>query len=302
MIKLFECFAGYGGASWGLTLAQIPFKCVGYSEIKNSAIKVYNKNFPGTTNFGDITKIDWSQVPDFDLLTGGFPCQDVSTQGKQDLSIGRTILINNLIEALKIKQPKYFLFENVSAIEQSKFKDFLLQVERDLRVVGYVVYRKLLKSCEYGSPQARERVFFIGFRKDIAKPFGYVPFPAPIEDFKIVNDILDKPNEVLRRKDKIIKLGQWKPSNFESRNNLIACNGLYPTLVCVDEQRRIKTTCGELYKLNEKELFRLQGFFNDEIDLTDLSYNQCVNLSGDGWDVNLIKQIFLKMDLKGSLF
>jgi DNA (cytosine-5)-methyltransferase 1 len=297
MIKVFECFAGYGGASWGLKFANIEYECVGFSEIKKSAIKCYETNFPNTKNFGDITLINWREVPDFDLLTGGFPCQDVSTQGKQDLSIGRTILINNLIEALQIKQPKYFLFENVSAIEQAKFKDFLLKVERDLRNAGYVVYRRLLKSCEHGSPQARERVFFIGFRKDIAQPFGFNPYPDPRTDFVVANDILDKPGDV-RKKSEIIKCGQWKESAFECRNNIIESRGFYPTLCCVDEERRLKLADGTLYKLSEKELFRLQGFFKDEINLDGLSYNQAIDLSGDGWDVNLIKQIFLKMGLK----
>jgi len=309
IIKLFECFAGYGGASFGLKLANIPFKCVGWSEIKPSAIKCYKNNhceieetidgeqIEHPLNYGDITKINWKSVEDFDLLTGGFPCQDVSTQGKQDLTIGRTILINNLIEALTIRKPKYFLFENVSAIQQEKFRPFLLKVERDLREAGYVVYRCLLKSVEYGSPQARERVFFIGIRKDITKPFGWNPYPNSKTDFVSTNDILDNKEE-LRNKCKIIKCGQWKESAFECRNTIINPCGFYPTLCCVDEERRIKRINGNLYKLNEKELFRLQGFFKDEINLNGLSYNQCVDLSGDGLDVNLIKQIFEKMELK----
>jgi DNA (cytosine-5)-methyltransferase 1 len=299
VLKLFECFAGYGGASWGLKLANIDYECVGYSEIKKSAIKCYETNFSNTKNFGDITLINWHEVPDFDLLTGGFPCQDVSTQGKQDLSIGRTVLINNLIEALKIKQPKYFLFENVSAIEQEKFRDFLLKVERDLKNSGYQVYRQLLKSVEHGSPQARERVFFIGYRKDIIKPFGFTPYPKHNCQVSVTNDILDKPlfmTSKHRRKPGIIKLGQWKESVFESRNNIIDCLGYYPTLCTIDEQRRVKIE-NDLYKLNNKELFRLQGFFKDEINISNLSYSQCIDLSGDGWDVNLVKQIFLAMEM-----
>lgn len=298
MLKLFECFAGYGGASWGLKLAEIPFECVGYSEIKKTAIQCYNQNFSNVKNFGDITLINWNETPDFDLLTGGFPCQDVSTQGKQDLTIGRTILINNLIQALKIKQPKYFLFENVSAIEQDKFREFLLQVERDLRNSGYVVYRRLLKSVEHGSPQTRERVFFIGFRKDLAKPFGFNPYPNPSNDFKIINDILENPDSNVIRKARYILFGQWKPSPFESRNRLFSIEGYAPTLVCTDEERRVKRLNGELHRFTPKELFRLQGFFNDEINIDGLSYSACIDLSGDGWDVNLIKQIFICMGLK----
>ena len=78
ILKVLEMFSGYGGASWSLKKANIDFECVGISEIKKSAIQCYNQNFPNIKNFGDITKIVIEDLPDFDLLTGGFPCQDVS--------------------------------------------------------------------------------------------------------------------------------------------------------------------------------------------------------------------------------
>jgi DNA (cytosine-5)-methyltransferase 1 len=72
MIRTFEAFAGYGGGSFALQKAQIDFECVGYSEIDKNAIKCYDLNHPNIKNFGDITKINPRDIPDFDLFTGGF--------------------------------------------------------------------------------------------------------------------------------------------------------------------------------------------------------------------------------------
>ena len=87
-LKLFEAFAGYGGASFALKKAGIDFECIGYSEIDKYAIECYDKNHSDIRNYGDISKINPEEIPDFDLFTGGFPCQDVSIAGKRDLNKG----------------------------------------------------------------------------------------------------------------------------------------------------------------------------------------------------------------------
>ena len=81
-IRVFEGFAGYGGAAFALKRANIPHTIVGYSEILPDAIELYELNHKNIKNFGDITKIDPKEIPDFDLFTGGFPCQAFSTAGK----------------------------------------------------------------------------------------------------------------------------------------------------------------------------------------------------------------------------
>ena len=82
IIRVFEGFAGYGGASFGLKKAKIPHRVIGYSDIEQEAIDLYEYNFPNIKNYGDITQIDETKLPDFDLFTGGFPCQPFSTVGK----------------------------------------------------------------------------------------------------------------------------------------------------------------------------------------------------------------------------
>src|SRR3990167_11375999 len=141
LIKHFCAFAGYGGCSFALKKANINHQTIGMSEIDKYAIQCYNQNFSGIKNYGDIAKIDWSQVPDFDLLTGGFPCGDISLAGKKDLSKGRSILVFELIKVLKEKQPKYFLFENVPGILTKNFKPFLRECENGFKQEGYQVKR-----------------------------------------------------------------------------------------------------------------------------------------------------------------
>lgn len=162
MIKIFEGFAGYGGASFGLTKANVEFECVGYSEIDKGAIKCYEQNHKGK-NYGDITKINPNDLPDFDLFTGGFPCQDVSVAGDRDLSKGRTNLYLEIIRIVSVKKPKYLLLENVKGllsmeIDEGKLID---KIVRDLQKIGYGVAWKVLNSKDYGIPQNRERVWFV---------------------------------------------------------------------------------------------------------------------------------------------
>jgi len=187
MIRLFSCFAGYGTDNFALKQLGIPYELVGFSEIDKYAIQCFQQNHGGE-NYGDITKIDWNLVPDFDLLTGGFPCQDVSVAGHQDLSRGRSILGFELTKALQMKQPRYFLFENVKGILSKKFEPFLSELLKQWESCGYKIYYKLLNTKDFGIPQNRERVFFVGFRKDIEQEFK---FPEK-EELKIfIKDVLE---------------------------------------------------------------------------------------------------------------
>lgn len=190
MLKVFDCFAGYGGAEFALKKAGIEHFCVGFSEIDKFAIQCFQQNHCGE-NYGNIAKINWKEVPDFDLLTGGFPCQDISNAGKQDLSKGRSILGLELARALREKQPKYFLFENVAAIQQEKFKEFLREMENQFKRAGYQVFRKCLNTKNFGVPQNRERVWFVGYRNDLRKEFGFTPFPQEIGCTLRLKDILE---------------------------------------------------------------------------------------------------------------
>lgn len=178
MIRLFEMFAGYGGASFALKKAGVDFECVGYSEIDKFAIQCYEQNHTKqgyvqdsllmrkVPNFGDCTKIVPEELPDFDLLTGGFPCQSFSVAGKGKGELDpRGTLFFDIIRIAEVKKPKYMLLENVKGLTTKKHKATFDKMLSELDRIGYHVHHKVLNSKDFGIPQNRERVFFACFRK-----------------------------------------------------------------------------------------------------------------------------------------
>jgi len=286
-IRLFEMFAGYGGASFALKKANIPFECVGFSEIKTNAKKLYMQNHKGY-NYGDCTQINPNELPDFDLLTGGFPCQDVSIAGKNDLRKGRTILFNEIIRIAEIKQPNYMLLENVKGITFKNHKLFFEYVKNELKRLGYYVQIRLLKSSDYGTPQKRERVFFICSKNNTMVTLTKTPLLYKLKD--LLDDIVDE-KYYLKEAD------LWKLENKRYRFYNITDNCIN-TLTAGHlrgwDDPRIKI--GNRYRyLTPKERFRFMGFFNDEINIDGLSESGSADLSGNGWDINLVSKIFKEM-------
>lgn len=221
MIKLLDTFAGVGGFHLALERAiwKENMECVGFSEIDKFAKQTYLHRFPWTTDFGDITKIDIQNLPDFDLLTGGFPCQDVSVAWKQNLDGGRTVLVEYLLQMLEIKKPKYFVFENVKWLVWKRFKEFYNSILERIKEAWYIVQVQVLNTKDYGIPQNRERVFMVG-----SLDFSIISFNFPYKQkLKIfLKDILeDEVDEKYYLSDKFIKMltkhserHEWKGSWF----------------------------------------------------------------------------------------
>ena len=158
MIKYFSMFSGIGGFELGLQNSKHDFQCAGFSEIDPYAVSIYEKNFPNHINYGDATKIRTEELPDFDFLVGGFPCQAFSVAGKRrGFDDTRGTLFFEIAHVLKDKRPRYFLLENVRGLlshEKGKTFQTILKVLSDL---GYVVQWTLLNSADFKVPQRRER-------------------------------------------------------------------------------------------------------------------------------------------------
>lgn len=170
-IKYFSTFSGIGGFELGIEQAAeelgLQVECVGFSEIDKFAESVYKKHFKNARNYGNIKEIKTEELPDFDLLVGGFPCQDVSIMGKRaGLAGERTGLFYELTRIINDKKPKYFVFENVKGLLSSnKGKDFK-QVLQALKGLGYEVQWRIFDSQYFKSPQHRERVILVGFLRE----------------------------------------------------------------------------------------------------------------------------------------
>ena len=194
-LKVFTAFSGYDSQCMALDRLGINYELVGWSEIDPFAIKAHNAVFPqyADRNYGDISKIDWSKVPDFDLFTYSSPCQDVSVAGLQrgiEKGSGtRSSLLWECEKAIMAKRPKYLLFENVKALISHQFIKPFNQWQLTLSKLGYDNFTKVLNAKDFGVPQNRERVFMVSMRRDDINNHYYFPKPAKLT--KCVGDILE---------------------------------------------------------------------------------------------------------------
>lgn len=171
-LKVFTAFSGYDSQCMALdrlkeSFPDFDYELVGWSEIDKYAIEAHNAVYPqwAERNYGDISKIDWDTVPDFDLFTYSFPCQDISSAGKQrglqEGSGTRSSLLWECKKAIELKKPKWLLMENVKALVSKKFKPFFLEWDAYLRGLGYSNFSQVLDAKDYGIPQHRERLFMV---------------------------------------------------------------------------------------------------------------------------------------------
>ena len=200
-LRVFEAFAGYGSQSLAFKYLQenhpeFDFKIVGYSEIEPSAIQAYRLlhgwDIP---NFGDVTRIDWNEVPDFDFISWSSPCQDFSNaglrKGGEEGSGTRSSLIFQEKRMLAVKKPKYVMLENVKGLLSEKMRKYFFQYLRDLDSFGYTSFYKVLNSKDYGIPQNRERIFVISILRTEDDPNPEYHFPSPIKLETTVEDMLE---------------------------------------------------------------------------------------------------------------
>lgn len=239
-LRVFEAFAGYGSQCLALErlkrdLPDFDYRLVGWSEIDKYAITAHNALHPEATdlNLGDISKIDWEKVPDFDLFTYSWPCTDVSTGGKQagftEGSGTRSSLLWECRTAIAVKRPKYLLMENVKALVSDKFAPGLKKWILWLQHQGYRNYAKVLNARDYGVPQNRERVFMVSILDDGGETEPYY-FPKPFQSEKRLKHVLednvdesyylpdDKVTKIIARcEERLAEMCGLKPKNTEGK-------------------------------------------------------------------------------------
>lgn len=213
MLNVLSLFSGIGAFEKALDNLGIPYNLLAYCEIDKHASKAYSliHDVPEEKNLKDVTKIDILDIDErVDLITYGFPCQDISNAGKQKGFTdenGERTRSGLFFEALRIIEdysPKFAIAENVKALTSKKFTEEFKIVLESLEEAGYNNYYQVLNAKDYGIPQNRERVFIISIRKDIDKGFMF-PDPIPLElrlkdmledqvddSFYLSNEILEK--------------------------------------------------------------------------------------------------------------
>lgn len=203
-MKYFSLFTGIGGLDYGLADWC---ECVGFSDIKKTSIEIYKKHYPNHKNYGDITEINYSELPDFDILTGGFPCQSFSLAGLRkgftDKKGKKGQMIFYIYDLIMAKKPKYVVLENVKGIYNHNNGKTFESVVKLLTFAGYNVRVLLLNALNYGSAQNRERIIFLCSLDKFEKKI-----PEIIDNTKIFRDIREKDGEFIfidyeKHKDKI---------------------------------------------------------------------------------------------------
>ena len=287
------------------------------SEFDKFASALLAQNFPKVKNWGDITTIDPNDLPDFDMFTGGFPCQPFSSAGlqlgEQD-KYGRGTLFYHIARICAVKKPKYLLLENVKGLTQKKFAEFFDMIKSSLREIGYgeIAYA-VLNSKDYGIPQNRERLWIFAKLGGLPENFNIVP--PKIELNKRFGDFLDKevPSELylseaqiahLKVKHNIDSFLVEEPLCFDVYNKKIKKDAICITITQPEHNslRVIETPKDGkeiVRKMSVDEQFRFMGFEDGELNYEGHSYSQMSKRAGNGWDVNLVgillKHIFSQL-------
>ena len=352
VLRVFEGFAGYGGGSFALKRikkqnSKFNYEVVAYSEIDKYASELFDANHKGKNgrpikNYPDITMIDPTEqdFPDFDLFTGGFPCQPFSTAGMQkgvDDPYGRGTLFEHIIRICAVKKPKYILLENVKGLLSKKFEETRNKMNEMLRDLGYVADRNdpnesplkmaVLNSKDYGVPQNRERVWMFARLGGLPNDFSMIP-PKQENGLKL-GDFLDpegyvpqelylsqKQIEHLKEKHNIDSFYVDTPLCFDVYNKKIKHDG-YSITITMPEHNSLRVIESHkdrevVRKMSVTEQFRLMGLEGLKIDGREIdivfnnqSYTQLSKRAGNGWDVNLVtillKHIFGQLkDIDGG--
>lgn len=171
-MNVVSLFSGAGGLDLGFIMAG--HNIIWANDLYSDAVATYRRNIGNHIVERDIKEIPSNEIPDCDIVIGGFPCQGFSVANtKRNTKDERNTLYKELLRVIKDKQPKFFLAENVKGIlSLNKGKTFEM-ILNDFSSLNYTVQYKVLNSADYGVPQVRERVIIVGVRKDINFTFHY---------------------------------------------------------------------------------------------------------------------------------
>lgn len=292
-----DLFAGIGGIRLGME--SVGGRCVFSSEWDKFAQNTYSANFKETP-FGDITKIDEKEIPPFDVLCAGFPCQPFSIAGlKKGFLDTRGTLFFDIARIIRYHKPKVVFLENVKNLQNHDKGNTFKTIKQVLENLGYTVYSKILNAKDFGLPQNRERIFILGFLGTT-----FFEFPLPSTQKTKLGDILEKEVDTKYT----ISNNLWEGHKRRKKQHLEKGNGFGYRLF--NEKSPYTSTISARYykdgseilieqvgknprKLTPREGLRLQGF--PETYKMPVSDTQAYKQIGNSVAVNVIKAIAVNM-------
>ena len=303
MLRIGTDCSGIEAPIQALQQLRIPFEHSFCCEKDPFALKSIQANYTPKKIYNDITKRKHALLPDIDMYVCGFPCQPFSLMGnKMGTEDSRSNIMYQCIKVIKKKLPKVFILENVKNfkfIQKGEPFNYLIKQLKNIKntngKLAYNVYHDILNTKDYGIPQNRERIFFIGIRKDIERE----PYSTPeklllrdLDDFILNKTICineNVPNTIMKKLKKI---------NFEK--NYICCCDTYgymknisPTLTLSGCKYMYHTTYNRY--LSSKECLLLQGFDSNFINIVG-DVNLCKQI-GNSMSVNVLKALIEKIYL-----
>lgn len=338
-MKLLSLFSGIGAFESALDRIGLEYELVNYCEIDKYASKSYAAihGVSEEMNLWDVTKVDTDKLPkDIDLVTYGFPCQDISNAGKmrgftdEDGNRTRSGLFFEALRIIEETQPRIAIAENVKNLTGKKFKNEFEIVLNSLEEAGYNNYWKVLNASDYNVPQSRERVFIVSIRKDMDT--GVFEFPQKLELKKCMMDYLEEDvDEKYFLSDKmfayVLDLDEKQQgTKWEGRANndfinpriahTLSVRGIkgqragVSNIICVSDHSPVKvadykkklngrrTNDHDLRNITERECFRLMGFADKDFKKAKKQCNnsQLLKQAGNSIVVDVIEHIYKSLE------
>lgn len=307
-LKIASFFAGVGGIDLGFEQTGA-FETIYANEFDEYAVKTFEANFNIKVDCRDINEVKASEIPDFDVMLGGFPCQAFSLAGYRqgfDDEKGRGTLFFELVRIIKVKKPKIVFLENVKNLVGHDNGNTFRVILEHLEHLGYHVKYQVLNAKDYGNiPHGRERIYIVAFRnKTLCQKFE---FPNPIELTTKLRDCIefdekqdDKyyySNKNCKFYDKLVgditkqeTIYQWRRT-YVRENKSNVCPTLTANMGTGGHNVPLIRCADGIRKLTPRETFNLQGFPHDYILPSDISNTRLYKQAGNSVVVTVINRI-----------
>ena len=278
-LKVASLFCGCGGTDVGLlggfdflgdNYAKNPMKIVYANDIEESACRIFEENFGVIPDRRDVRTVPASEIPEIDVLTGGFPCQSFSIVAQNPKRLGykdeRGMLFFEMCRILREKQPKCFIAENVKGLLSANKGEAFPLIISEFEKSGYQVTHKLINAAAFGVPQKRERVIIVGIRNDLGFKYKF-PDDVFVEDEyavlgSVVENQVDEKYFFSEKAVQGMRAAKRDMNKGRAQDLNKPCNtvGSHLAKVSLNSTDPVLLDCGRYRRFTPREVARIQSF------------------------------------------